>query len=189
MVSSVRSLFFLLLLLANSARAELHFNLRVQETELDGIKLRQLAFSDGGKLVTYGPPRGWQYFGEDDRLRLLPPAGQPGEALIIRTKLPQPQAFDEPTMKRLTAEVVASIPTSAKRVMIISQQKNPLLIERKETYLVIVNFESYGILQARSVLFLNRGGEQLQFQLTCPLTNFPELQKQFFGSQFSWQNL
>jgi hypothetical protein len=188
MVSSVRSL-FLLLLLATSARAELHFNFRLQETELDGIKLSQLAFSDGGKLVTYGPPRGWQYFGADDRLRLLPPAGQAGEALITRTKLSQPQAFDEPTMKRLTDEVVASIPTGAKRIMVVSQQKNPLLIDRRETYLVIVNFESYGTPQARSVLFLNREGEQLQFQLTCPLTKFAELQKQFFGSQFSWQNL
>jgi hypothetical protein len=189
MVPSVRSLLLLLLLVAGSARAELRFSFRLQETELDGVKLRQLVFSDGGKLVTYGPPRGWQYFGEDDRLRLLPPAGQPGEAVVTRARLVQPQAFDEPTMKRLTDEVVASVPNGAKRVTVVSQQKNPLLIEQKETYLVIVSFELYGTPQGRSVLFLNRQGEQLQFQLTCPQAKFADLQKQFFGSQFSWQNL
>jgi hypothetical protein len=64
-----------------------------------------------------------------------------------------------------------------------------VLIEGKPTFLVIINFELYGTPQSRSVMFLNREGEQLRFQLTCPQTKFAELQKQFFGSQFSWQNL
>ncbi len=188
MVFSVRFIALLLLSLS-CAQAELRFTFRLQETELDGVKLRQLVFSDGNKAVTYAPPRGWQYFADEDRLRLSPPAGQPGEAVITKLKLPQPQAFDDSTMKRLTEEVIASAPSGARRVTIVSQQKNPVLIEGKPTFLVIINFELYGTSQSRSVMFLNREGEQLRFQLTCPQTKFADLQKQFFGSQFSWQNL
>jgi hypothetical protein len=188
MVSTIRTL-LLYLTFAGCAHAELRFTFQVQETDLDGIKLRQLVFSDGLKQVSYAPPRGWQYFGGDDRLRLLPPAGQPGEAVISRTKLVQPQVFDDATIKRLTDEVVASVPGGAKRVSVILREKNRLLIDQKETLLVVVNFELYGTPQSRSVMFLNRPGEQIQFQLTCPETKFAELQKQFLGSQFSWQNL
>jgi hypothetical protein len=188
MVPSIRPL-ILLLLLTGSGRAELHFSFQIHETDLDGVKLRQLVFSDGGKTVSYGPPRGWQFFGEEDRLRLLPPAGQPGEAVVNRTKLVQPQTFDQATMKRLTDSVTAGLPGGATHVTVVSQEKNPILIEGKETYLVVINFELYGTPQARSVMFLNRESEQIQFQLTCPKSKFAELQKQFFGSQFTWQNL
>jgi len=188
MVSAIRNL-VLYLALAGCARAELQFTFQLQETDLDGIKLRQLIFSDGAKPVSYAPPRGWQYFGGDDRLRLLPPAGQPGEAVICRTKLAQPQVFDDATIRRLTDEVVASVPSGAKRVSVISREKNRLLIDQKETFLVVINFELYGTPQSRSVMFLNRPGEQIRFEFTCPQTQFTALQKQFLGSQFSWQNL
>jgi hypothetical protein len=188
MVSSVR-LILLLVLSACTARGELHFTFQLQEVELDGVKLRQLVFSDGGKRVSYGPPRGWQYFGDEDRLRLLPPTGQAGEAIVTKIKLPQPQSFDDATMKRLTEQVVASAPAGAGRVTVLSQEKNPLLIERKETFLVVINFGLYGTPQTRSVMFLNRDAEQIRFQLTCPQAKFTQLQKQFFGSHFSWQNL
>jgi hypothetical protein len=120
---------------------------------------------------------------------LTPPSGQTGEAIVSRVKLLQPQAFDESTVKRLTTEVLASAPPGATRVTLSSQQKNPLLIEGKETLLVIISFELFGTPQSRSVMFLNRQGEQIRFQLTCPQVAFTQLQSQFLGSHFSWQNL
>jgi hypothetical protein len=188
MVPAIRVV-LLHLLLVGCVQAELRFTFQLQETDLDGVKLRQLVFLDGDKQVKYAPPRGWQYFGGEDQLRLLPPAGQPGEAVISRTKLTQPQVFDNATAKRLTDEVIASLPNGAKRVSVVLLEKNRLLIEQKETFLIVLNFELYGTPQGRSVMFLNREDEQIRFQLTCPQKNFTDLQKQFLGSQFSWQNL
>lgn len=188
MVSSVR-LVLPLLLFGICAKADVHFTFQSHDSELDGVKLHQLVFQADGKQVFYEPPRGWQYFGQEDRLRLVPPPGQQGEAFVSSRPLPQPQSFDEPTMKRLAEEVIASTPAGAKRVTLVSQEKNSVQIERKETFLVVINFELYGTPQARSVMFLNRDTEQLRFQLTCPQANFAKLQKQFFASHFSWQNL
>ncbi len=49
-------------LLASSASAGLELTPRVEEYELDGVKLRQLIFADGERRVTYAPPRKWQYW-------------------------------------------------------------------------------------------------------------------------------
>ena len=92
-------------------------------------------------------------------------------------------------MKKLSDEAIASVPGAATHAVLVSQQKNPLLIESKETFLVIINYDCYGTPYARSVMFLNRKREQLRFQLTSPRWSFAPLQKEFLGSQFSWQNL
>jgi hypothetical protein len=188
MVSPVRFV-VPLLLAASCARAELHFTFQSQDSDLDGVKLHQLVFSDGDRQVKYAPPRDWQYFGDENRLRLVPPRGQTGEATVTRTKLQQPQKFDEVTMKRLAEEVIASAPPGARRVSMVSQEKDHLLIEGKETFLVVVKFELYGMTQMRSVMFLNRETDQIRFQLTCPEPSFAQLEKQFLASHFTWQNL
>ncbi|MEP7014167.1 MAG: hypothetical protein ABI925_01885 [Verrucomicrobiota bacterium] len=176
-------------LFGSFARADLQLTPEVAEYELDGAKLSHLVFPDGSQRVNYTPPHGWQYVGDNSRFILHPKSDLGAEAIINTVKLPQPQIFDESTMKRLSDEVIASLPSAATHVTIASQQKNPVVIENKETFLIIVNYDCYGTLYARSVMFLNRRGEQMRFQLTSSLRNFAQLQKQFLSSHFSWQNL
>lgn len=176
-------------LLVGSVRADLQLTPTLGNYDLDGVKMQQLLFPDGDKRVMYTPPRGWEFSGGGGKLSLRPPHGSNAEAEIRVAKLTEPQVFDEASMKQLTDEVVASLPDKASHVTIVSQQKNPLMIERKETFLVEINYESFGDSYARSVLFVNRKSEQVRCQLTCRRAAFPQLQKAFQGSQYSWQNL
>ncbi len=120
---------------------------------------------------------------------LRPASESSAEATITVSNLPQAQIFDDATTKRLCDEVLASVPSGATHVTLVSQQLNPLLIERKETFLVVINYDFYSYPYARSVMFLNRQNEQVRLQLTCLRSAFPELQKAFQGSHYSWQNL
>jgi hypothetical protein len=172
-----------------SARADLQLTPKLVDYELDGAKLQQLVFRDGEKQITYTPPTGWQYLSSNNNLFVLHPRGARGEATIARISLARPESFDDETIKRLSDEVLVSVPGDAKNVGIVSQQKNVVMIERKETLLIIIKYEFYGEPQERSVLFVNRKDEQLRFQLTCPESNFAQLQKVFLASHFSWQNL
>jgi len=172
-----------------SARAELDLTPKPFSYELDGVKFNQLAFSDGSKIVTYAPPRGWDYSGSAAQLILQPPGKAQAEAKITKGTLSQPAGFDEETVKKLVQEVTASVPDGSTNVQLVSQQKNPLMIERKETFLVILSYNLSGGAFSRSILFLNRGKEQMRFQLTSRQADFKELQKAFLGSQYSWQNL
>jgi hypothetical protein len=177
-------------LVVGIARADLQFTPKIAEYELDGVKFKQLAFSDGdAKEITYAPPRGWDYSGTASQLTLHPRNKKQAEATISKIMLPRPVRFDEETMKGLVEEVIAALPHNSTNVQVVSQEKNPLMIEGKETFLVTLAYTFYGENYGRSILFLNRGNEQIRFQLGCRQADFQELQKAFLASQYSWQNL
>ena len=176
-------------LLIAPAGAELDLTPQLSEYELDGVKFKQLAFSDGSKIVTYAPPRGWDYSDSATQLTLRPPGKSQAEAKITKVALSQPASFDVETVNKLVQKAIASVPPGATNIQLVSQEKNPLKIERKETFLVTLSYSSYGNAYNRSILLLNRGTEQIQFQLDCRQADFRELQSAFLDSQHSWQNL
>ena len=176
-------------LLIASARADLDLTPKPSQYELDGVKFNQLAFSDGSKIVTYAPPRGWDYSGSAAQLVLQPSNKSQADAKITKVALSAPASFDEETMKKLAQEATSSVPKGSTDIELVSQEKNALIIERKETFLVVLNYNFNSAAYSRSILFLNRGNEQIRFQLTSQHADFKELQKAFLGSQYSWENL
>jgi hypothetical protein len=186
----VRSLTLLLsgAFLSAVAHAELQLSPKVSEYKADGATFKHLEFSDGGKTVTYQSPRGWDYSGTATQLTLRPPKAQ-AEASITRIPLSKPGNFDEESLKKLVSEAIAQVLKGSENVTVVSQEKNPLMIQRKETFLLTLSYTFYGEKYCRSILFLNRGNEQLRSQLTCREGDFIDLQRAFLASQYSWQNL
>lgn len=172
-----------------NARAELQLTPQVVEGIGDGVKFTHLAFSDGDKTINYLPPRGWQYSGSATQLTLRPLGKAQAEAIVSRSPLTSPGAFDEESLKKIVDNEIAALSKGNQTVAVVSQEKNPLMINRKETFLLVLSYESYGQRFNRSILFLNRDREQIRFQLTCREADFKDLQKAFFASQFSWENL
>jgi hypothetical protein len=172
-----------------SARAELQLAPKVVEYKADGVTLKHLEFSDAGKTVTYQSPRGWDYAGNTNQLTLRPPNKTQVEATITRVPLLQPGSFDEESLKKLVSEAVMLVPRGSENLNVVSQERNPLLIQGKETFLIVFSYTHYGQKYRRSILYLNRGNEQIRSQLTCREDDFDQLQLAFFRSQFSWKNL
>jgi hypothetical protein len=172
-----------------SAHAELQLSPKVSEYELDGAKLKKLAFSDGGKTVTYQAPRGWDYSGNGTLLTLRPPNKGLAEATITRIPLSQPGNFSDESLKNLVNEATLLVPKGGENIRVISEEKNPLMIQGKETFLITLSYTLSGQNLSRSILFLNRGNEQIRFQLTCLEADFKVLQQAFLASQYTWQNL
>ncbi len=137
----------------------------------------------------YQQPRGWEYSGSTTQLALHPPNKAHAEATITRIPLSEPGQFDDDTLKKLVAEAVALVPKGSSNVTVESQEKNPLRINHKETFLVVLSYNLAGQAYNRSILFLNRGKEQIRCELVCRAADFKDLQKAFLGSQCSWQNL
>jgi|ERR1700730_522169 hypothetical protein len=175
--------------LTGVAQAELQLFPRVDEYELDGAKLKQLAFFDGDQKVTYQSPRAWDYSGTATQLTLHPPNKPQAEATITRILRSDQSQFDDETLRKLVAEAVALVPKGSSNVAVDSQEKAPLRIGRRETFLVVLSYSLFGNNYNRSILFVNRGGEQIRCQLTCRSADFKELQKAFLSSQYSWRNL
>lgn len=172
-----------------AAHAELLLTPRVAEYKGDGATFTRLEFSDDGKTVTYQSPRGWELSGSSTQLTLRPPKKTQAEATITRVPLSQPGRFDEASLKNLVSNAVALAPKDSENISVVSQEKNRVMIEHKETFLITLSYTFYGQKFGRSILFLNRGNEQIRFQLTCHEADFDELHRLFFRSQFTWQNL
>lgn len=178
-----------MLVSVSSVCAELQLTPRMVEYEVDGITRQQLAFDDGTKTVTYQSPRSWLYFGTSTQLILRPPGKLDAEATVTRVPLSGSVSFDEEDIKRLVDDALERLPQGGEKNKVLSQEKNPLMIQGKETFLVTISYTLYGQQYARSILFLNRGDEQIRSQLTCREEDFKELQAVFLRSQFTWQNL
>jgi hypothetical protein len=172
-----------------SVHGDLSLTPRVVEYEKEGGKYKELAFSDGSKTVTYQAPHGWDYSGSATQLTLRPPNKAQAEATVTRVPLSKPGTFDDESLKKLVTEAVASVPKDSESVTVVSQEKNPLMIDRKETFLITLSYTFYGQKYGRSLLFLNRGNEQIRSQLTCREADFEELHRAFLRSQYTWQNL
>lgn len=172
-----------------SASGELLFTPRIVAIEKEGGSSKHFAFSDGGQTVTYQPPRGWDYSGSATELTLRPPKKAPAKATITRLPLLHPGNFDDDSAKKLVNEAVALLPKGSEEISVVSHEKNLLMIQGKETFLIVLSYTYYGDKYSRSILLLNRGNEQLRFQLTCREADFKELQRVFFASHGTWQHL
>jgi hypothetical protein len=162
---------FIVLVAVASSRADLQLAPRIVDYQMEQMTFKQLAFSDGSpKDITYSPPDGWDYSGSAAQLTLHPPNKSQAEAIVFKVPLSGPAGFDEATVKKLVDEAIASVPAGG-------------------THVVILSYQFYNEPRNRSILFLNRGKEQIRFQLTSRQADFQELQKAFLGSQYSWQNL
>ncbi len=173
---------------AVSAQADLKLVPTLEESIGDGSKFKQLSFFDGDKKVIYQPPAGWNYSGSETQLTLSPPKTQ-SRALVVRTSLASPGLFDDKSLEELVRAAVALVPEGSESTTVISQERNPLMIDGKETFLIKLSYTFYGQKYVRSILFLNRGNEQIRFQLTCREADFSELQAAFLRSHYTWQNL
>lgn len=172
-----------------AAHAELQLRPTVAEYKGDGATFKHLEFSDGGKTVTYQAPRGWACSGNSTQLTLRPPNKAQAQATITRVPLPEPGCFDEENLNKLVSDAIAQVPKGSENIIVVSQEMNLVMIEHKETFLITLSYTFYGQEYGRSILFLNRGNEQIRSQLTCHEADFKELHGAFLRSQYTWQNL
>ena len=190
MVSRSLTLAFLGLILVVSARADLNLSPKLGDFDGDGVRHHHLVFSDGsGGEITYQQPDGWQYSGDESKLTLYPQKKTQATGTITKAILRQPAIFDEQSRKKLTEEALGAVPGGSTNITLVSQEMNPVKIGGKETFLVIVSYVFYGEQYVRSMMFLNRGSEQIRFQLASRAADFEDLQRAFLASHFTWNNL
>jgi hypothetical protein len=179
------SIFFLTALTA--AQAALDLTPVVGVRVLDGIKFQQLSFSDNGRTITYEQPMGWSYRAETNRVVFVPPNLSQAEAAIEQVQPEAGQTFDEETMKRLQDQVLHSAPPGSQKAEVVAAEKNPVMINRQETFEVTISYQLSGTPFRRSVLFLNLPDTQVRFRVTAKEQDFDKVHRAFRGSVYSWQ--
>jgi hypothetical protein len=179
----------LLLLLTALSRlfASIDFTPGHGERVLEGIKFQELYFHENGRKISYEQPRGWSYTGDSSRIRFIPPDVQQAFGEMAQVPLSAPQNFDESTIKVLQERALQAVPAESQNVVLVSAEKNPLMINQHETFEVTVAYQLYGEQYHRSVLFMNLSDTQLTFAFVARKPDFDKLHQAFRGSLCSLQ--
>jgi hypothetical protein len=171
----------------SSAFAGIDFTPTTGERTLEEIKFPQLFFHENDRKISYEQPRGWTYTGDSSRIKFTPPNVPQAFGEIAQAPLPKPQNFDDETIKLLQDQVIHSLPGDSHDVVLVSAEKNPLMINGRETYEVTVAYQFYGERYQQSVLFMNLPDTQLTFRFLSRKPDFEKLHRAFRGSLSSLQ--
>jgi hypothetical protein len=171
-----------------AARAEINLTPKPSVRELEGCKFPQLEFRDGGKKITYEPPKGWTYLLRDTQtLALIPPNKDLVSVKIKFIPTPGTLVLDEAQLKRLKDTAAQLLPPEGKILTEPTITPNPLLLNAHPTCEIDILFALNAQRLRMSVLFVDLGDSQLRFSLIARPGDFPDLHKAFQDSWYSWQ--
>jgi hypothetical protein len=172
---------------ARTARGAIDFTPATGERTLEGIRFPELYFHENGRKISYEQPRGWTYTGDATSIKFIPSDVRGAFADITQAPLQKPQNFDDDAMKSLQAKALTLLSPDAGDIVVVSAEKNPLMINAHETFEVILAFQLYGEHYRQSVLFLNLPDTQLSFRVLSRKVDFERLHRDFRGSLCSLQ--
>jgi hypothetical protein len=172
---------------AISARGAIDLTPSVSEYTAEGMTFRQLWFKDGKRRVVYELPSQWSYRGAGgSSLQLAPQNSARADASIQVADLPKPQAFDEKLFAVLKEQSIRAAPPGVQDVTLLSEEINPIRLDRGDAYCVTITYRALGETFLRSTLYVILSDAQLTFRLTARKADFEPLQRAFRSSILSW---
>lgn len=182
-----RTIFTLLFAAAfTPARAAIELPPVPHEATEEGFTYKQLLFKDGKRQVVYQMPPQWTYRPREGGAQLVPPNAEFVEALILAAPRPALNPLDEKGMEEAKQELVHNLPQGSQLVSIVSEERNPVLLNNKPSYEVIVTYQLMGEKFVRSALLTNFTDMQVSFRLTARKIDFERLHQAFRLSILSW---
>ncbi len=173
--------------LVTSAAAAIDFTPTVTQRTLEGAVFQQLIFHDGQRKVAYEQPRGWNFVGSGASIRFTPPDVTQAQARIDQTPLPQPETFDEATIKLLQGRALTFVPPNAQGVAFVGDERNPIAINGQPTYEVTLQYQFYGEQYEMSMLFADLAQVRLRCQVIAKKKDFAKIHMLFRASLCSLQ--
>jgi hypothetical protein len=173
----------------SAASAAIDFTPKTGERFLSGVTFPQLIFNQDGREVVYEHPRGWSYTGGGPSIKFLPPNVSQASAEIQQVPLKGSLSFDEPMIKALQQQTLASVPQGSTDVALVAEESNPLRVNGNQTYEITVGYRFYGEDFQLSVLYINVAETQLRMRVVAPKRDFEKLHSAFRSSAVSFQGL
>lgn len=169
-----------------SIRAAIEFPPVPHEATYEGFTYHELIFKDGKRQVVYQLPTQWAYRSKDGGVQLVPPKTEFAEAVIQAAPRPALKPLDERSIEEAKQDFLRNLPPGSQLVSIVSEQRNPVLLENRPSYEVIASYQLMGEKFVRSALFTNFFDMQVSFRLTARKNDFERLHQTFRSSILSW---
>jgi hypothetical protein len=168
-----------------TARAAIELPPTPHESTCEGFTHKELHFKDGKRQAVYQLPKGWAFRPREDGVKLVPPDSF-ADAVILAGAQPGSQPLDEKGIEEGKQEFLRTLPPGSQLVTIVSEQRNPVLLDNKPSYEVIATYQLMGEHFVRSALFTKSLDTQVTFRLTARKSDFEKLHQAFRISILSW---
>lgn len=167
--------------------AALDLTPRLIETDLEGgIKIKELAFSDGTRRVVFQPPHGWRRDVAPGRLIFEAPEYR-GLLTIEAETLPAPLTLDAAALERFRAELLRSLPPTAVDAKIVSETPDALNIGSHRSLQLVVDYQTGKLTSRTSIIYLFAETTLLRFTITARAADFEAIEERARGSLHSWR--
>ena len=170
-----------------TSRAAIDLAPTPHEYTCEGFTFTELLFKDGKRQINYLLPNQWSYRAAGNGVLLTPPKSVNADAVILATPLAKPEVLDEKAMAAARERFLSSLPSGSQMIKVVQEEQNPVLLDNKPSYEVIVSYQIMGETFLRSQLFTNNGDTQVSFRFTARKVDFEKLHQVFRGSILSWQ--
>jgi hypothetical protein len=180
----------LALLTVASAHAQIDLAPTKSFYEIEGIRIPNISFRNGARKVSYTPPADWVLSGSGSQLTLTPRDSVQASATIVTesARAPVPPAAAE-NIKVYRELAVGLAPREATKIEVIEAVVCPMRISGQSMVEVTLTYTFFGQLFRMNVLFMARDQEQVRFQFTARIGDYPPLFQAFRRSLFSMQGL
>jgi hypothetical protein len=178
-----------LVALASRASGEVDFTPKESFYLAETTRVPNVAFRNGGDLITYSPPGGWTLSGGGNKLTLIPPDKVQADATMetepVKVMLPATaenlKAYGDLAVNRIVRE--------ARKVSVTEAVICPMKFSTRTMVEVTLTYVLYGQQFTTNIVFLPFDKEQITFQVTARSTDFAPLAKAFRASLYSLQGL
>jgi hypothetical protein len=175
----------LLTAVLTTARAAIELPPTPHESTCEGFTHKELHFKDGKRQAVYQLPGGWTFRPREGGVKLVPPDPF-ADAIILAGSQPGSQPLDEKAIEEAKQEFLRTIPPGSQLVTIVSEQRNPVLLDNKPSYEVVASYQLLGEHFVRSALFTKSLDTHVTFRLTARKSDFEKLHQTFRSSILSW---
>jgi hypothetical protein len=158
----------------------------VNEVE-DGIPVHRMFFADAGRHIFFTPPGGWDATGSKSAVVLSPKNSAKAYIKIECSSDEEIPPFDEKGLKIYRQAAEDLLPREAKDLEILSENKNPVVINDWSGFEITYAFMAYGYPFYKSVGFINIGNNrQIRLVVEARRSEFGSLYKAAQVSLCSW---
>ncbi len=189
MVRRIILLSAVLILGGTLAQAQLDLTPQESFYEVEGIRVPNVKFQDGKKLVSYSPPGGWNMSGGGAKLNLVPSGTAQAGSVILIEQTKEPLPATEANLKAFSELAAGFLPREASKVEVVESVVSPLRISGKSMVEVTLSYVFFGQNFRMNVLYLPREKERLCFQCSARASDFANVLRDFRGSLYSIQGL
>jgi hypothetical protein len=138
---------------------------------------------DAGE-IRYVPPRNWTISGT----RFIPPGKLEADAFVNVVPISAPAEWTPDRMKAVSSAILSQMSAKgASNITILSQDVLQNQIPRQTTYELCFSYTYYGQAYTKSIVFVELGKLQLQFNFGCLKDDFATLHTAFARSLRSVQ--